>query len=414
MRRGQAGGVKGMLAMLAVALVAAAAVAPLVGAQSGGGGGQRDDKLLFFAADGLRQDAVEQYADAGRRARLPRAAAQRRAGLRDGLLTQAPPNTGAGWFTLATGAWPGVPARRTTPSTSTASRSATARRRSTPASCRPRRSPRRPSAAARRSPRSSGPAARSGAIDGPTLDFRNFLSGRGVATNYIAPTDIAAFTASFGLQFDHPAGFAGQRAVPRRPRRRRRPAGPTCPQSYSPAQEMRLRVLDCGVDKYGLNAYIYDSTQRRPHALRPRPVLADEGRRRRRRRPRRGRVGRRQGHDRAAATLDGKTGAFLVKVERLDRPTCRRCGCSTPRSRARSRRGRRWPGEPGFTGDFEDFVAERFPSSQAGDFAVLEAGIVSEETYIEQGAVLGDRLPAADPVRRSTRTSRTSRWSAIR
>ena len=44
-----------------------------------------------------------------------------------------------------------------------------------------------------------------------------------------------------------------------------------------------------------------------------------------------------------------------------------------------------WPGEPGFTGTFEDCVAERFPSSQAGDFAVLEAGIVSEETYIEQG-----------------------------
>ena len=45
-----------------------------------------------------------------------------------------------------------------------------------------------------------------------------------------------------------------------------------------------------------------------------------------------------------------------------------------------------WPGftERGFTGTFEDFVAERFPSSQAGDFAVLEAGIVSEETYIEQ------------------------------
>ena len=37
------------------------------------------------------------------------------------------------------------------------------------------------------------------------------------------------------------------------------------------------------------------------------------------------------------------------------------------------------------TGTFEDFVAEQFPSSQAGDFAVLEAGIVSEETYIEQG-----------------------------
>ena len=25
-----------------------------------------------------------------------------------GLLTQAPPNTGAGWYSLSTGAWPGV------------------------------------------------------------------------------------------------------------------------------------------------------------------------------------------------------------------------------------------------------------------------------------------------------------------
>ena len=32
------------------------------------------------------------------------------------------------------------------------------------------------------------------------------------------------------------------------------------PASYSPAMEMRLRVIDFGVDKYGLNAYLYDST----------------------------------------------------------------------------------------------------------------------------------------------------------
>ena len=31
------------------------------------------------------------------------------------------------------------------------------------------------------------------------------------------------------------------------------------PRTYSPAKEMRLRVIDAGVDKYGLNAYIYDS-----------------------------------------------------------------------------------------------------------------------------------------------------------
>ena len=51
---------------------------------------------------------------------------------------------------------------------------------------------------------------RVGVINGPTVDYISFFSGRGVATNYISPTDDAAFVASFGLQFDHPAGFAGQ------------------------------------------------------------------------------------------------------------------------------------------------------------------------------------------------------------
>ncbi len=80
-----------------------------------------------------------------------------------------------------------------------------------------------------------------------------------MVTNYISPTDDAAFTAAFGLQFDHPAGFAGQAPFPGAS-----PAPATgwtdVPASFSPAQEMRLRVLDAGTDKYGLNAYLYDST----------------------------------------------------------------------------------------------------------------------------------------------------------
>src|SRR3954453_6892452 len=79
-------------------------------AHKGGHGHHGDDssRLLFFASDGMRQDAIERYADEGV---VP--------GFRDmlkhgayasghGLLTEAPPNTGAGWFSLATGAWPGV------------------------------------------------------------------------------------------------------------------------------------------------------------------------------------------------------------------------------------------------------------------------------------------------------------------
>ena len=99
-------------------------------------------------------------------------------------------------------------------------------------------------------------------------------------------------------------------------------------------------------------------------------------------------MGRRQGQDRPdpgrpTDALNGKTGAFLVKVERLDSDLSQVRLFHTSVTRAIAT----WNGwsERGFTGTFEDFVAERFPSSQAGDFAVLEAGIVSEETYIEQG-----------------------------
>ena len=82
--------------------------------------------------------------------------------------------------------------------------------------------------------------------------------------------------------------------------------------------------------------------------------------------------------------LAGKTAAFLTKVERLTRDLSQVRLFHTSVTRAIATWDK-WPGEPGFDGSFEDYVAETYPSSQAGDFAVLEAGIVSEETYIEQG-----------------------------
>ena len=68
--------------------------------------GDDSGKVLFFASDGLRQDAVEDYGKA-----LPGFRELLKQGTHasdNGLLTQAPPNTGAGWFSLTTGAWPGV------------------------------------------------------------------------------------------------------------------------------------------------------------------------------------------------------------------------------------------------------------------------------------------------------------------
>ena len=142
-------------------------------------------------------------------------------------------------------------------------------------------------------------------------------------------------------------------------------------------------MLDFGVDKYGLNAYIYDS--RNDGRTRYDRVLfstTKEGN---------DAVGNlRQGQwadvkvTIQGGPLNDKTAAFLVKVERLaaDLSQVRLFHTSVTRANAT---WPTWPGEPGFTGDFEEFIAQRFPSSQAGDFAVLEAGIVSEETYVEQG-----------------------------
>ena len=348
--------------------------------------GEQQSRLLLFAADGLMQDRVKAYAAdpdvvPGFRELLRRGAVA--AG--GGLLTQSPANTGAGWNTLTTGAWPGTAGSTNNTfhvngqpfANRTSAFDAGVLQAETLAQAAER--------AGRRVVQIEWAGGRVGAIDGPTLDFRNFRSGRGVATNYISPTDDAAFTAAFGLQFDHPAGFAGQAPFPG--------AAPApaagwtdVPASFSPAQEMRLRVLDAGTDKYGLNAYLYDTTD--DGATNYDRVLLSRGKS--------GADAERVG-DLAAGewadvkvtlqttdTLNGKTAAFLVKIERLapDLSEVRLFHTSVTRAIAT---WPSWPGVPGFTGDFEDYVAATFPSSQAGDFAILEAGIVSEETYVEQG-----------------------------
>src|SRR3954452_4483036 len=98
------------------ALAATAALAaglPIAAAQAGGDHGHGHDedghgKLLFYASDGMRQDAIEQYSREGATPGFGELLKHGAFASDHGLLTQAPPNTGAGWFTLATGAWPGV------------------------------------------------------------------------------------------------------------------------------------------------------------------------------------------------------------------------------------------------------------------------------------------------------------------
>ena len=288
------------------------------GAAPANGARRSDEELLFFAADGLVQDRVEAYA-AERHSVVPGFRDLLRRGAKaagGGLLTQAPPNTGAGWYTLATGAWPGVHGSTNNTfhingqpfANSTSAFSSNALQAETLGQAAER--------GGERVAQIEWAGGRTGTIDGPTVDFRNFRSGRGVATNYISPTDDSAFTASFGLQFDHPAGFAGRVPFPAAA-----PAPATgwtnVPRSYSPPMEMRLRVLDGTVDKYGLDAYLYDS--RNDRRTRYDKVLFSTSK---------------SGADAVGVlregewadvkvtlnttdALNGKTGGFLVKVERL-------------------------------------------------------------------------------------------------
>ena len=353
-----------------------------VGSVSAEKPGPNAKQAIFFAADGMRQDLVEAYAAQGlmpTTARLLQKGAKAGDG---GLLTQAPPNTGAGWYSLATGAWSGVHGSTNNTfaingqamSSRVASFDAGVLQAETLAQAAER--------GGKKVAQIEWAGGRVGVINGPTVDYRSFLSGRGVATNYISPTDDAAFVAAFGLQFDHPAGFAGQPPFPG--------AAPVdavgwtkAPWSYSPAKEMRLRVLDFGVDKYGLNAYFYDTTNDgtvnydrvlfSPTKDGTNAVA----------RLRRGKwadvkvqiVG---------GALNGLIGGMLIKVEELspDLSQVRLYHTSVTRANAT---WPTWAGEPGFSGDFAEFVAQKFPVSMAADYAVLEAGIVSEETYVEQG-----------------------------
>jgi 2',3'-cyclic-nucleotide 2'-phosphodiesterase (5'-nucleotidase family)/predicted AlkP superfamily phosphohydrolase/phosphomutase len=336
-------------------------------------GGRRESPVLLFAADGLRQDIVERYA--GQR-RLPGFADLLRHGAsgRDGgMLTGAPPNTGAGWYTMATGAWPGVHGSTNNTfhinsqsfASSTSAFSPTVLQAETIAQAAER--------GGRRVIQLEWAGGRGGAISGPTVDFRSFFSGRGVTTNYVSPSDRPSLISTFGLQYDQVtlAPATGWTDVPR---------------SYSPALETHMRVLDFGIDKYGFDAYIYDSTRdRRTNYDRVLFVPSAAG----------------KNGDAAVADLRegrladvkvtiadgpsaGLTAGILLRVERLNRDASQVRLFHTSVSRANAT-WPTWPGERGFTGDFAEFVAQRFPTSNAGDFAILEAGIVSEETYVDLG-----------------------------
>jgi 2',3'-cyclic-nucleotide 2'-phosphodiesterase (5'-nucleotidase family)/predicted AlkP superfamily phosphohydrolase/phosphomutase len=346
------------------------------------------ERAIFFASDGMRQDLVAEYAAEGVMPTMRDFLRHGTSAAGGGLLTQAPPNTGAGWYSLATGAWPGVDG--STNNTFHINGQPFANRTAAfdPNVLKAESIAQSAERGGLKVAQVEWAGGRNATISGPTIDFQSFFSGRGVATNFTGTAgqelfDDPAFIASFGLQFDHPSGYANQAPFPG--------AAPTpatgwtgdLPASFSPPMEMRLRVLDFGVDKYGLDAYIVDSTDdgatNYDRVLFSRTKDAADA------------VGTLAEGEWADVKVkiqggasDRLTAGMLVKVEELSPDLSRVRLFHTSVSRAIAS-WTSWPGEPGFSGDFAEFLAQRFPTSTAADFAILEAGVTSEDTYVEQG-----------------------------
>lgn len=159
-------------------------------------------RAIFFASDGMRPDLMSRYAQQGS---MPTYADLMNRGVtgQNGLQQAFPPNTGVGWYTLATGTWPSEHGSTNNTfhrngeanfnnSTSFAAsgilqadtiQQATERANKTMVSV-----------------EWAGSRGLVPALQGPVVDFRTFFSNRGVLLNYDLPGQPAGANA-FGVSY---------------------------------------------------------------------------------------------------------------------------------------------------------------------------------------------------------------------
>jgi 2',3'-cyclic-nucleotide 2'-phosphodiesterase (5'-nucleotidase family)/predicted AlkP superfamily phosphohydrolase/phosphomutase len=335
------------------------------------------DNAILFASDGLRQDLVHKYVDQGR---LPTFANLLDNGVEaanNGLLQGFPPNTGVGWTTLATGTWPGE--HGSTNNTFHRTGEANFNNSTSFAATGISQADHIAQAAERAgktvvsmewvASRSLTPA-----LQGPVVDFRSFIGGRGIVLNYDIPGQTAS---AFGVQYQQRGlvDASGWTAVPT---------------SFSPAKETFFTQSSSQIPGNGSwDVYVYDSTDDGTVNYNRALVVNSSA----------GKNGSAavatlaQGQwadakvTLASGTFAGRTGGFYMKLIDLapDLSKFRLYFTSVQRANATYNA----LGSAGSTA-FEETLNARFPTSTAADFAPLEAGIVDEDTYVEQGLAWKD------------------------
>jgi len=337
-------------------------------------------KVIFFVSDGMRPDMMEKYAALGS---MPTYAALMSTGVRgdNGLVQAFPPNTGVGWFTLATGAWPGE--HGSTNNTYFRTGESNFNNRTSFSALGTLQADTLAAAAERAGKKVAQiewVGGTSAGIAGPTVDFVSFFSTRGVLAAPLNATEQAG-AAAFGISYQA-AAFApasGWTNVP---------AGDPA----APAQQTQLTVATTFAAQNPTriyDVYVYDSvvngTPAYDRVILVRSSAAKNGSQ--------AAVNlgigdfkeiKLRGADGLIGVRAGQTAGFYTKlitlapdlsslklyftsVERLS------ATCSVPACAA-------LPG-----GSLESYLADNLPTAVSADFAPLEARIIDEDTYVQQG-----------------------------
>jgi 2',3'-cyclic-nucleotide 2'-phosphodiesterase (5'-nucleotidase family) len=357
-------------------------------------------KALLFAADGMVPTTVERFARSGVMPTVDRLMREGVTG-ENGLLQGFPPNTGVGWTTLASGAWPS--AHGSTNNTFHRNGVAADFARSTSAFAPGIVQADTIQQAAERAGKTvvsvEWVASRSlvPALKGPVVDFRTFFSTRGVLVNFDLEGQPAGANA-FGVSYQRtgqnentvppqapyavpdvtdavvgPGGWSNVPAHQGEPKQ----AQFRIRNTAFPAADNVDRLYDLFVYDTAGSAAGYDhvlvvpSTAAKNGALQVANLARGDwqdvklklvG----------GRAGQTAGFYLKLIELSSNPLKFHLYFTSIARANATYNGCTYA------------PGCDAPLG-FEDELAWRFPTPVAGDFAVLEGGLVDEDTYVEQG-----------------------------
>jgi 2',3'-cyclic-nucleotide 2'-phosphodiesterase (5'-nucleotidase family) len=335
--------------------------------------------MIMFASDGMRPDLMDKYRVAGQ---MPTYADLVAKGVKgDNGLTQAfPPNTGVGWYTLATGTYPGE--HGSTNNTYHRTGESNFNNRTSFSALGTLQADTLAAAAERAGKKVAQIDWVGGAnagINGPTVDFVNFFSTRGVLAAPLNATEQAG-AAAFGISYQA-AGFAPAAGWTNVPAGTLPPKETTLSVATTFAAQNPSRTYD---------VYVYAAGSGYDHAILVRSAALKDGSQEAVDLA----VGdfkeiKLKGADGLIGARAGQTAGFYTKlitlapdlssfklyftsVERLI-STCATAACNA------------LPAGGAGENKLEKYLADTFPTFISADFAPLEARIIDEETYVEQG-----------------------------